>query len=109
MSNANQLILEIMLLRERYSARDISEARHRLLDSAANDLLIEIAKLIDKGGVRRTTRRPNRISHPENITAAKSKFIETLKHESAADRRRLAGIATRLGLDATDPGKEPSK
>lgn len=96
-SRVRELILELMLLRERFSARDISSAARVLVNGKADPALREILELLEGVDERSRTQAVSQAS-PEDAISRRDRFLRSIKRQSKASDKRLLMIAKKLGI-----------
>lgn len=93
MSRPTELILELLLLRERYSLGELEKARMALKNASTDPFFRELAQVISEfTPVQRSRVKLEGLGTSEKLDI----FLRELK--SGGSRKRLDGVAKRLGL-----------
>ena len=94
---SRQLVLEILLLREKYSERDIKSASNILLMDGRDSFLQEIMSTLDKiSSAIKVTRQP--------VSPQKKRemLINNLNKKTPSSRKNLMRIARVLGINSAN-------
>ena len=102
---ANQLVLEILLLRERYDARDLVAAAGMLRDRARDPFLSEVAELLLSGNKRPESPKGTRKTRVSLIDQTNA-FLNAIRNDMSPKSKRLAAIAKRLGVSITSENRD---
>lgn len=98
-SSARQLLLEVLLLRERYTNDDFDRVRSFLSSSSHERELEALSDLLVAFIPAKTDKRSTSPAYTTDPSNAKQRFLNSLKgRRSAASTKRMQTIVKRLGF-----------
>ncbi|HEY0031926.1 MAG TPA: hypothetical protein VGB81_01545 [Devosia sp.] len=95
-----QLLLELLLIRERYSSQEIQRLLSAVTEGMFDEEVKEVLQLLDRIPKSRPARASRAKPSSFNAQEAREKFLRIIRMpETSAETRRLKNVARRLGLD----------
>lgn len=96
-SKTDQLLLELMLLCSRYSAREVAEVQLIIDGKASSEVLLAMSKLLSSFGQSKETGRTRSVERGD-INTLKKSFLESLGRAGQVNARRSRIIADKLDI-----------